>query len=225
MLSPLAIGLGVGKWGRQDGNQQSKDQEAGSSGSSRGPTPTSKGKETAPANSRPTNQPPDASSKSWLPSPSAKTLYGLGAVALGAAAMGTAYYRREDFLNGWKWGYEHMTFVRNLWDDGGMKERLLEVDELTRTRNIRFWKWVIMHPGLRIAYADDDDTAFTLIFHHVDRIISQPGRSVSFHRRLIPCIPISSLLPMPLPKTRYQLIWACLIQGQMTGFMIWDWRW
>lgn len=68
------------------------------------------------------------------------TLYGLGAVALGAAAAGTAYYRREDFMNGWKWGFDHMTFVRNLWDDAGMKERLDALDVLDRNHSIRFRK-------------------------------------------------------------------------------------
>lgn len=69
-----------------------------------------------------------------------KTWYSLGAAALGAAAMGTAYYRREDFFNGWKWGYEHMTFVGKLWDQEGMKERLDAIDNLDKQYNIRFWK-------------------------------------------------------------------------------------
>jgi hypothetical protein len=62
-------------------------------------------------------------------------------MALGAAAVGTAYYRREDFLNGWKWGYEHMTFVRNLWDDQGLKDRLDDLDRLSRERSVLFTKW------------------------------------------------------------------------------------
>lgn len=75
-----------------------------------------------------------------LPTPSTKALYGLGAMALGAAAVGTAYYRREDFLNGWKWGYEHMTFVKNLWDDEALKERLEDLHRLGMERDLLFSK-------------------------------------------------------------------------------------
>lgn len=93
--------------------------------------------------------PQSSSSKSWLPSlsslpaipaPTTNTWYGLGAAALGAAAVGTAYYRREDFVSGWKWGYEHMTFVGRLWDQEELKERLDAIDGLNKTHGIRFWK-------------------------------------------------------------------------------------
>jgi hypothetical protein len=60
--------------------------------------------------------------------------------AFGAAAAGTAYYRREDLALGWKWGNDHMTFVRNLWDVDGLKNRLLICDELARTHNLWFAK-------------------------------------------------------------------------------------
>jgi hypothetical protein len=123
MLSPLAVGLGFGKWG-----SGSKTEEAGPSRSS----PKGKGKEV--------EETPTAIQSFWSKS---STLYGLGAVALGAAAAGTAYYRREDFMNGWKWGFDHMTFVRNLWDDAAMKERLDTLDRLSKERNIMFWKYVL----------------------------------------------------------------------------------
>jgi hypothetical protein len=61
-------------------------------------------------------------------------------VALGAAAVGTAYYRREDFLNGWKYGYDHMTFVRNLWDEEGLRVRLEGIERLGKEWNVPFWK-------------------------------------------------------------------------------------
>jgi hypothetical protein len=127
MLSPIAVGLGFGKWG------SSKDAEAGPSKSS----PKGKGKEK--------EETPTAIQSFWSKS---STLYGLGAVALGAAA-GTAYYRREDFMNGWKWGFDHMTFVRNLWDDAAMKERLETLDRLSKERNIMFWKYVSFLQRLR----------------------------------------------------------------------------
>lgn len=79
---------------------------------------------------------------SGLSNPSAKTLYGLGALAIGAAVGGTAYYRREDFLNGWKYGYEHMTFVKNLWDEQGLKARLEGLEALGTERDVLFFKYV-----------------------------------------------------------------------------------
>lgn len=136
VLSPLAIGLGIGKWGKSSEGESS--QSAGpSKSSSRTSSPGTgvKDKGKAPA----TEAPGAATSVAGLWN-STKTLYGLGAVALGAAAVGTAYYRREDFVNGWKFGYEHMTFVRNLWDEEAMKNRLLELDELGKSRSIRFYK-------------------------------------------------------------------------------------
>ena len=125
MLSPLAVGLGFGKWGSSN-----QEQEAGPSRSS----PKGKGKEVE-------ETPTTGLQSFWSKS---STLYGLGAVALGAAAAGTAYYRREDFMNGWKWGFDHMTFVKNLWDDGAMKERLETLDRLATERNIMFWKYVAL---------------------------------------------------------------------------------
>jgi hypothetical protein len=110
MLSPIAVGLGWGKWG---------------SSSTQEPSPKGKEKEKE-----------TQSESFWSKS---STLYGLGAVALGAAA-GTAYYRREDFMNGWTWGFDHMTFVKNLWDDAAMKQRLDTLDRLQEERDIMFWK-------------------------------------------------------------------------------------
>jgi hypothetical protein len=54
--------------------------------------------------------------------------------------VGTAYYRREDFVNGWKFGYDHMTFVRNLWDEEGLRARLEGIERLGKERNVPFWK-------------------------------------------------------------------------------------
>jgi hypothetical protein len=134
MLSPFAVGLGFGKWG-----QGSQGQEAGPS---RTPTPPTtgakgKGKEVTPDSTGVAG----AAQSFWSKS---STLYGLGAVALGAAAAGTAYYRREDFMNGWKWGFDHMTFVKNLWDDAAMKDRLDTLDRLEKERDITFFKYVLL---------------------------------------------------------------------------------
>ncbi|WWC89547.1 uncharacterized protein L201_004471 [Kwoniella dendrophila CBS 6074] len=146
MLSPMALGLGFGKFGKKTEDAA----EAGPS-SSRSSSPKSnngKGKEpettVLPNTSTPKETTTTAATSSFwskLPSigqPSSGTLYGLGAAALGAVALGTAYYRRGDFVTGWKWGYDHMTFVKNLWDDEGMKGRLVSIHELIIGRKIVF---------------------------------------------------------------------------------------
>ena len=139
MLSPLAVSLGIGQWGKKDaadpasaGPSSSSKARGGASSTSSAPAPVPVEAETSTSKS--------AWSIPRIPTPSTKALYGLGAVAIGAAAAGTAYYRREDFLNGWKWGFEHMTFVKNLWDAEGMGNRLEDLDGLGKEHGVRFWK-------------------------------------------------------------------------------------
>ena len=133
-LSPFVAGLGFSGLGKKDPAQAQA--KAGPSNSREAIPSSTKGKETETL----------ATKSSWLPAlsamttPSTRTLYGVGAMALGAAAVGTAYYRREDFMDGWKWGYEHMTFVRNLWDDEAMRGRLVGIEQLSKDRKVRFWK-------------------------------------------------------------------------------------
>ncbi|WVR07297.1 hypothetical protein IAU60_004338 [Kwoniella sp. DSM 27419] len=154
MLSPMALGFGFSKFGKktEEANQ------AGPSGSSRTSSPStrgsSKGKEpqasssstvsdTASSSSSAAGAGSVSTSSSWfslptLAPPSTKTMYSLGAAALGAVALGTAYYRREDFVTGWRYGYDHMTFVKNLWDDEAMKARLVDTNDLIEERKIIF---------------------------------------------------------------------------------------
>lgn len=155
MLSPIAVGLGFGKWGSSSTSStqpsQAQAQAQGQAGPSnpRHATPSKDKDKQAVLNSQSQSAPlgqakssAPASSSWWsaIAQPSKTSLYGLGAVALGAAAVGTAYYRREDFVNGWKFGYDHMTFVRNLWDEEGLRARLEGIERLGKERNVPFWK-------------------------------------------------------------------------------------
>nr|XP_031859184.1 uncharacterized protein CI109_005380 [Kwoniella shandongensis]KAA5526256.1 hypothetical protein CI109_005380 [Kwoniella shandongensis] len=155
ILSPVALGLGFGKFGKST-ETESTQSSAGPSNSrpssSASSSTNSKGKSKQSSTVSESSYTASSSSQSvetkssWfnlpsIPAPSAKSWYGLGAVALGAAAVGTAYYRREDFINGWKYGYEHMTFVGNLWDEQALKDRLSATDELNRERNILFYNY------------------------------------------------------------------------------------
>lgn len=111
MLSPLAAGFG---WGKAKQEQERAE------------------KEEADARARGESPPPT----SWWAN---KAAVGLGALAV-AAAGSAVYYRREDLATGWKWGAEHMTFVRNLWDADALKARLERIAELQETRNVSFAK-------------------------------------------------------------------------------------
>ncbi|EIW70871.1 hypothetical protein TREMEDRAFT_29019 [Tremella mesenterica DSM 1558] len=152
MLSPIAVGLGFGKFGLGKPSQPSHPDIPQSTPKfeSRGQPSqsSSRQKQNQAVVSGENDKPPEISSNKsrWslltLATPSTNALYGLGAVALGAAAVGTMYYRREDFVNGWKWGYEHMTFVRNLWDEEGLRGRLLAISQvLENEHNVKFWNF------------------------------------------------------------------------------------
>lgn len=162
MVSPTSFGLGFGNSGKKT---ESTTSEAGFSKPQ--PSASTKGKKkettTTVSDMSTSAEQQAATSKSFwsslssVPSPSSKTLYGLGAAALGAAALGTAYYRREDFITGWRWGYDHMTFVKNLWDEDGSRKRLEAIDALVREQNVLYrkyvdvysflWEGLLMHDG------------------------------------------------------------------------------
>lgn len=122
MLSPLAVGFGFGK------AKQATDEAA-----------AERAKECSPA-ADPSAAVPEPSSKSWW---SAKTAMGIGALAMGAAAAAGAYYREDlqnSFSTGWKWGFDHMTFVRNLWDSEGLKRRMEAIENNRVRRQVAFAK-------------------------------------------------------------------------------------
>jgi len=151
MMSPAVLGIGAGLFGKKETAPSS---EAGPSRSkAQPPDANGKGKAVFQDN-QPTGAAPTKSywSMPAIPAPSSTALYGLGAVALGAAAVGTAYYQRDTFMNGWKWGYDHMTFVRNLWDAEALRERLDALDRLSHDRNIRFWNFYTHLPPKKPQY-------------------------------------------------------------------------
>jgi hypothetical protein len=114
MLSPLAIGFGFGKAKQAEAEKEEQGKRA------------------------PAAQTAETSTSSWWKTP--KAAAGLGALALGAAAAGTAYYRRDDLATGWKWGFDHMTFVKNLWDTEGMKRRMEGIETMRQSHNVTFAK-------------------------------------------------------------------------------------
>jgi hypothetical protein len=114
MFSPIAAGFGWGKAKEAEERQKKEAEEARARG----------------------QQPQQTNSNWWQ----GKAAVGLGAIAVAGAAASAAYFRREDLATGWKWGAEHMTFVRNLWDAKALRDRLDRVAELQNTRNVSFAK-------------------------------------------------------------------------------------
>lgn len=116
MISPLALNFGWGK--AKEAKEKVKEEEK-----------------------RAAEQPEQAEAAAgspWWTAKSAMTAF--GALAVGAAAAGTVYYQRDTFATGWKYGYDHMTFVKNLWDADALKQRLDTINDLANTRNVVFAK-------------------------------------------------------------------------------------
>ncbi|KAI6003707.1 hypothetical protein EDD15DRAFT_2507260 [Pisolithus albus] len=67
-----------------------------------------------------------------------------GAIAAGAAA-GAAYWRREDITSGYKWAFDHMKYVGNLWDKEAMGKRLDDL-VLVEQRGITFKMFYVLLP-------------------------------------------------------------------------------
>lgn len=79
-----------------------------------------------------TTTPPNAqtSGSSW--SKWAPAAYAVGGALVAGAAVGGAYYKREDLGQGYTWATDHMKYVRNLWDEDALKRRvetLLDVEK------------------------------------------------------------------------------------------------
>lgn len=67
-----------------------------------------------------------------------------GAIAAGAAA-GAAYWRREDITSGYKWAFDHMKYVGNLWDKEAMGKRLDDL-VLVEQQGITFKMFYVLLP-------------------------------------------------------------------------------
>ncbi|PBL02342.1 hypothetical protein ARMGADRAFT_1005737 [Armillaria gallica] len=74
--------------------------------------------------------PPLESKTSW--SKWAPAAYAVGGAVLAGAAAGGAYYRRDDLGVGYTWATDHMKYVRNLWDEPALRQRvdnLVDIEE------------------------------------------------------------------------------------------------
>ncbi|KIJ70117.1 hypothetical protein HYDPIDRAFT_121556 [Hydnomerulius pinastri MD-312] len=69
-----------------------------------------------------------------------------GAVIAGAAA-GAAYMRREEITSGYTWAFDHMKYVRNLWDEKAMRERLENLTAAQANHGIIFKTFYVFLPA------------------------------------------------------------------------------
>lgn len=51
-------------------------------------------------------------------------MYGLGGAVAAGAAVGAAYYRKDDLTSGVGWAGDHLKYVGNLWDEKALKVRV-----------------------------------------------------------------------------------------------------
>ncbi|KAH7887603.1 hypothetical protein F5I97DRAFT_1951604 [Phlebopus sp. FC_14] len=75
-----------------------------------------------------------------------------GAVVAGAA--GAAYMRRDDISSGYSWAFDHMKYVRNLWDEGAMRKRLDGLLDAHATHGIIFKTFYVFLPASPPAHSD-----------------------------------------------------------------------
>jgi len=68
----------------------------------------------------------------------APTAYAFGGAVLAGAAVGGAYYKREDINVGFTWATDHMKYVGTLWDEEALKKRLDALVEIEEQEGVLF---------------------------------------------------------------------------------------
>ncbi|KAK0191145.1 hypothetical protein F5146DRAFT_930000 [Armillaria mellea] len=91
------------------------------------------------ADSKPATEntpPPPESKTSW--SKWAPAAYAVGGALLAGAAAGGAYYRREDLGVGYTWATDHMKYVKNLWDEPALRQRVEDLVDIEEQEGVVF---------------------------------------------------------------------------------------
>ncbi|KAK0490828.1 hypothetical protein IW261DRAFT_1555995 [Armillaria novae-zelandiae] len=83
-----------------------------------------------------TTPPPPESRPSW--SKWAPAAYAVGGALLAGAAAGGAYYRRDDLGVGYTWATDHMKYVRNLWDEPALHQRVEDLVDIEEQEGVIF---------------------------------------------------------------------------------------
>ncbi|KAK0230978.1 hypothetical protein IW262DRAFT_1453901 [Armillaria fumosa] len=98
--------------------------------------------------------PPPESKPSW--SKWAPAAYAVGGALLAGAAAGGAYYRRDDLGVGYTWATDHMKYVRNLWDEPALRQRVEDLVDIEEQEGVIFRVFytylppvALVHPNAR----------------------------------------------------------------------------
>ncbi len=102
-----------------------------------------------PSTSADTASTPNASTSRWHQLSTPALIYSLGGATLAGAAAGTAFYKRKSIAVGisqaqanvdWAWAGDHLKYVRNLWDDKALKDRVEMLIKLRSEWGVFFQK-------------------------------------------------------------------------------------
>ncbi|KAK0498596.1 hypothetical protein EDD18DRAFT_1104114 [Armillaria luteobubalina] len=98
--------------------------------------------------------PPPEPKTSW--SKWAPAAYAVGGALLAGAAAGGAYYRRDDLGVGYTWATDHMKYVRNLWDEPALHQRVEDLVDIEEQEGVVFRVFytylppvALVHPNAR----------------------------------------------------------------------------
>lgn len=80
-----------------------------------------------------TYTPSDAGSRPW-----AKWAQYGGAVLAAGAAAGTAYYKRDDLGSSYNWAADHMKYIKNLWDEDTLRNRIENIINTEKELGVLF---------------------------------------------------------------------------------------
>ncbi|RXW25318.1 hypothetical protein EST38_g640 [Candolleomyces aberdarensis] len=84
----------------------------------------------------------------------APTAYAIGGAILAGAAAGGAYYARDHLGQSYSWLMDHMKYVGNLWDEGGLEQRVEVLCDIEEKNGVIFRKFVVLSLGHSESRAD-----------------------------------------------------------------------
>ncbi|PBK72773.1 hypothetical protein ARMSODRAFT_953174 [Armillaria solidipes] len=94
--------------------------------------------------------PPPESNTSW--SKWAPAAYAVGGALLAGAAAGGAYYRRDDLGVGYTWATDHMKYVRNLWDETALRQRVEDLVDIEEQEGVIFRVFYTLLPPVPLVH-------------------------------------------------------------------------
>ncbi|KAG7449035.1 uncharacterized protein BT62DRAFT_888030 [Guyanagaster necrorhizus] len=97
--------------------------------------------------------PPPESKTSW--SKWAPAAYAVGGALLAGAAAGGAYYKRDDLGVGYTWATDHMKYVRNLWDEAALRQRVDDLVDIEEQEGVVFRVFYTNLPPVPLVHPND----------------------------------------------------------------------